>query len=63
MIEKLECQYLDKEYAIANEFDYSCLNPHVIHENGDMGNVLSDDLFELCGDCPFYSGDKNGHNL
>lgn len=54
MIEKPKCPYFDEEYARTNEFDYSCSNPYEVHLNGDMGNVLSDDLFELCGGCLFF---------
>ena len=56
------CPYLDYEYAKANEFDYSCSHPYVVHENGDKGNVLSDDLFELCGNCPLFNDTEVPNN-
>lgn len=49
----LECGYMDKDYAIQNEFDFACTNPAFM---GDKYNpLLFDNAAEFCADCPIYT--------
>ena len=49
----LTCKYMDRDFAMQNEFDFACTNPSFMGLK--YNPLLFDDIDEFCADCPIYA--------